>query len=141
MPTSQSPDDIATKWATRLGAATQQITQGVNAVTVNPAAKAAAASQQYLNGVNAAVASGKYQRGLGRVTLQSWQDAMLTKGLPRIATGATQAKPKFSAFMAKWMPYQQGLQQKLQQMPRGDLQTNIQRAVMAMEYNAAFKYQ
>lgn len=138
---SKSPQDIATKWSQRLAAATAQITAGVQAVTVNPCATAASRSAAYQQGVANAVASGKYQRGLGRVTLQAWQNAMITKGIPRIAGGATIAVPKVLAFMSAWMPYMQGLKAQLASTPRGDLQTNIQRAVAAMNYNAAFRYQ
>lgn len=141
MATPKNPSDIAAKWARNLGAATQSIQAGVQAVTVNPAQSALAQVNAYVQGVQAAVNSGKYQRGLQRVTLQSWQNAMLTKGLNRIAAGASAAQPKMEAFMTKFMPYLQGLQSQLAATPRGDLQTNIQRAVTAMQYIANFKYQ
>lgn len=133
--------DVAKKWMQNLSASTASIAAGVQAVTVNPAAAAAARQDAYQAGVQRAVADGSYQRGLGRVTLQSWQQAMQTKGIPRIASGAAASQPKMQAFMDKWLPYQQGLAAQLASTPRGDLQTNIQRAVTAMNYNAAFKYQ
>ena len=64
---------------------------------------------------------------------------MLTKGLPRIASGAAQAEPKFQAFMSEFMPHiEQGLRQ-LQGMPRGDLNQNIQRMVAMVQHNARFR--
>lgn len=141
MAAAKNPSDIAAKWARNLGAATQSIQAGVNAVTVNPAQAALAQVNAYVQGVQNAVNSGKYQRGLQRTTLAGWQQAMLGKGLQRIAAGATAAQPKMEAFMAKFLPYLQGLQSQLAATPRGDLQTNIQRAVMAMQYIAQFKYQ
>lgn len=135
-----SSSDVAAKWAKNLSSSTASITAGVNAVTVNPAATASSRAQAYAQGVQDAVNSGKYQRGLARVTLQSWQQSMINKGIPRIASGAQAAVPKMQAFMDKWLPYQQGLLAKLASTPRGDLSTNIQRAVTAMQYNAAFVY-
>jgi hypothetical protein len=132
---------VAQKWATNLAGSTASIQAGVQAVTVNPAQQAAAAVNQYLAGVQQAVADGSYVNGLSKVTLQSWQQAMLVKGVPRIASGATAAQPKFQAFMGSWLPYMQQLQQTLQATPRGDLQTNIQRAVTAMNFAAAYKGQ
>lgn len=133
--------DVAKKWARNLSASTESIKNGVQNVTVNPAERAAARQDAYVAGVQAAVASGKYKRGLGRVTLQSWQDSMINKGITRIASGASAATPKVQGFLEKWLPYQELLKSKLSSMPRGDLQQNIQRAVTAMEHNANFKYQ
>src|SRR5262245_1546875 len=96
--------DVARKWASRLGAAGESIRQGVQGVTVNPAERAAARQDAYVAGVQRAVADGRYVRGLRRVTLQSWQDAMLSKGLPRVASGATAALPKVQNFLEKWLP-------------------------------------
>ena len=135
---SMSSADVAAKWARNLSSASTSMVAGVNAVTVNPAAAAAAAIPAYLAGVQAAVQSGKMARALGKVSLQQWQQAMIQKGIPRVASGAANAVPKMQAFMDKWLPYQQGLKSKLAATPRGDLATNIQRAVMAIQYNAAF---
>lgn len=139
MPVNQDSSAVAQKWAKNLSASTSAIQAGVQAVTVNPAQLAAQAVNQYLAGVQAAVASGKFQRNLQKVTLQDWQNAMLTKGLNRIAAGASAAQPKMAAFMGKWLPYMQQLQSKLSSMPRGDLNQNIQRAVVAIQHNAAFQ--
>lgn len=137
---ARSSADVASKWSRNLAASTTTIQAGVQGVTQNPAQKAAAQSQAYLSGVQNAVASGRWQRGLARVSLQSWQDAMLRKGIPRIAAGASAALPKMQTFLDKWLPYQDALKQKLATMPRGDLQQNIARAVAAIEHNAAFVY-
>ena len=135
---TKTPAQIAQKWARDLAASTETIRTGVEAVTESPTSKAAARSDAYLRGVQQAVADGKGQNGLNRVSLQHWKDDMLTKGLPRIASGASQAEPKFQAFMAEFMPHiEQGLRQ-LQSMPRGDLNQNIQRMVAMVQHNARF---
>jgi hypothetical protein len=136
----KNPSDVANKWANGLAGAGSSIEKGVRAVTQNPAEKAAQRQDAWLAGVNRAASNGKYQRGLRRVTLQAWQDAMIQKGLPRIASGASQAKGKFEQFMSKWLPHQEALKQKLSSMPRGDLQQNIARMVAAVQHNASFEY-
>lgn len=136
----KNPTAVAAKWAQNMGRATDTIRAGVAATTQNPAEKAAARQDAYVEGVQRAVASGKFRRALGKVTLQGWQDAMNNKGLTRIASGATAAQPKMAAFLEKFLPHVEAGKQKLATMPRGDLQANIQRAVAMMEHNAQFKY-
>lgn len=135
----RNPQQIAAKWARNLGAATQTIKDGVLAVTQNPAEKAAQRESAYVAGVQRAVASGKWQRGLRKVTLQSWQDSMIQKGLPRIMDGANRAQQKFMDFMVRWLQYLDGLKPILAQMPRGDLQQNIQRMIRTVEYAANYR--
>lgn len=130
--------DVANKWATNLAQSTQAITQGVQQVTTAPTQLAAQNLQGYLAGTQQAVASGKMQQALNKVSLSDWQNAMIQKGVPRVATGAANAKPKFQAFMQSFLPYlQQGVQQ-LQNQPRGTLEQNIQRAVTMMQWNANY---
>ena len=132
--------DVAKKWAQNLTAATQSIQQGVQGVTTAPTALAAAQAQAFVTGVTNAVASGKWQAGLNRVTLQDWQTAMIQKGIPRVGPGATAAQGKFAAFMNQLLPFQQSLSQQLQQMPRGDINANIQRMVFwATQMHQNFK--
>ena len=64
---------------------------------------------------------------------------MLTKGLPRIAAGASSGEPKMLNFLDQFLPYVAAGKKELERIPRGDLQTNIARAVAMMEHNAKFK--
>jgi hypothetical protein len=86
-----------------------------------------------------AVQSGKYAESLNRVTLQDWQAAMINKGIPRVAAGAAEGKGKFQTFMTQFLPWIQQGQQSLESMPRGDLETNIQRMVTMVRHNANFR--
>lgn len=138
---AKDPAAVAAKWSKNLAGSTDSIRAGVQAVTVAPTQRAAQRLDAYLAGVQQAVASGKMARKLNAHSLADWQQSMLNKGVNRVAAGATAAVPKMQAFLAKWLPYQDQLKQKLANMPRGDLQTNIQRAVTAIEHNAAFKGQ
>lgn len=133
--------EVARKWSRNLAQAGESIKAGVQAVTENPAEKAAARADAYAAGVQRAVAEGRFQRGLRRVTLADWQNAMLTKGVQRVAAGASAATPKVTAFMEKFLPHQEALKSKLKAMPRGDLQANIMRAIAAIEHNASFRMQ
>ncbi len=139
MAKTHNPTTISAAWARNLGAATQKITAGVQSVTVAPTQIAAQRADAYLQGVQASVQSGKYQAGLQRVTLADWQQSMVQKGIPRIASGATAAQPKMEAFLTSFLPYVEAGQRQLQSMPRGTLQDNINRAVFMMQYNAAYK--
>lgn len=134
-----SPQAAADKWAANLSSATQAIKAGIQAVSVSPTSKAAARLDQYLAGVNAAVSSGRMAAKLNAVSLQSWQNAAIVKGVPRIAQGAAQSKDKFAAFMTKWLAHEAQLSSTLASMPRGTLDQNIARAVAVIQHNAAFK--
>lgn len=134
-----SAQALAQKWAKNLGGSGESIRRGVEAVTVSPTQKAAARSDAYLAGVQRAVADGKYQAGLRRVTLQDWQQSMLQKGINRIASGANAAVGKMESFLSEFLPHVEAGQRMLESMPRGDLSSNIGRAVAMMEWNAKFK--
>ena len=134
---AKNPQQVAQKWAGNLGGATTAIQNGVNAVTVAPTQKAAAQAAAYVAGVQQAVNSGKWQAGLNGVSLQVWQTAMVTKGIPRIATGAQAAVNKFQTFMTSLLQYQQaGLSQL---PPRGDRNQNKARMNAWSDYMANFR--
>lgn len=132
------PAEAARRWAQRLGAATDKIRSGVQAVTVSPGEKAVRQVDQYVAGIQRAVAERRWQDGLLAMTLQDWKDMMLTKGLPRIASGAQAAIPKFERFLTAFFPHLETGLRQLESMPRGDLQQNIARAVFMIEHNARF---
>jgi hypothetical protein len=130
----KDPAGTAAKWAQRLGAAGQAITDGVAAVREAPGAKAAAQSAVWLANLQAAQV--KWERNVSAVTLQQWQNAMTTKGIPRIGQGATAAIPKMTQFMQQWLPYAEQGRQSLP--PRGTVEQNYQRALAMMQYNHNF---
>ena len=132
-----TPDQATAKWLQRLSASTQQITDGVNAVTVAPGAKAAAAASLWAQRV--AASQPKWATRVGAVSLQSWQQSMITVGIPRVATGAQAKQGKVLSFMQQWLPYEQAAQAKVQAMPKGDINASIARATSMIQANAAFK--
>lgn len=134
-----SPQQAAQNWSNGMQGAGAKIKAGIQAVTTSPTQLAAAASDRYQQGVLAAVASGKFAANLQAVSLQSWQQSAINKGIPRIAAGASAAVGKMQNFLTQFLPFINGVVAQLP--PRGDLQTNINRAVSVMQGAANFKYQ
>lgn len=116
-------DQVANKWATNTGAATQAYTDGVNAVTVAPGQ--AAARQADLWAQNTAAAKSKYAANSAKVSLADWQASATGKGAARLASGVQAAQPKMQAAMQKLLPY---IAQQVNALPqRGTLDQNINR--------------
>jgi hypothetical protein len=132
-----TPDQATAKWLARLSASTTQITDGVNAVTVAPGTKAAASKDLWAQRV--AAAKDKWASRVGSVSLQSWQQSMINVGIPRIAQGAQQKQGKTLAFMQQFLPYLDTGVAKIKAMPKGDLQSSINRAAAMIQHNANFK--
>ena len=129
------------KWARNTAASSESVKQGVQAVTESPMAKAAAASDRYVQGVQNAVSSGKYQAGLMSVSLQSWKDSVITKGIPRMQQGIQSATPKVTSFMQQFLPYVQSAAAQVQSMPKGGVENGIARAAAMIRATSQFKYQ
>lgn len=132
----QDAATIAAKWSTGLQNATQKITDGVNAVQTAPGAKAAAQKAVYV--ANVVANQDKWARKVGAVSLPSWKDSMITKGIPRIGQGATAAQPKFANFMTQLLPAIQSSVNSLP--PRGGLDANIARMTQHVRTMAKFQY-
>ena len=122
-----SQQEILQKWKMNTGNSTTAYKAGVMAVTENPAAKAAAASEKYRTGVMAALDSGKYQRGLSRVTLQSWQQAAATTGATRLASGVAKGEAKMNAFLTQFVPFQQSVTASVRAMDSSTPEAREQR--------------
>jgi hypothetical protein len=132
---AKNPADVAKKWSQGLAASGSAITAGVQAVTVAPGQAAVAQKAQYVAGVQANV--DKWARRTAAVPLGDWQSAMINKGVPRIATGATAAEPKFEAFMGKLLPH---IDQVKRTLPaRGNLDQNIARMTTFVRGMTTFK--
>lgn len=137
MPIRVSPQQAADKWASRLTGATDQIRQGVQAVTVAPGQKAAAAANLWLQRVQQS--RDKFAANVGRVGLADWQQAMIEKGIPRISAGATAGTPKMAAFMQEFLPYLATGVARVDSMPKGTLDQSIARATAMIQHNASFR--
>lgn len=131
---AKDPATVAANWASRLGQSTQAITDGINAVTVAPGQAAARQKTVWQN--NTVAAANKWASNTAAVPLEQWKNDTITKGVPRIATGAQAAIPKVQAFQTKLLPYIQNQVNSLP--PRGDLATNINRLVQFVQGMAKF---
>lgn len=134
LPTAQA---WLSKWGTNLNAAGTYIKNGVSAVQTAPGVSAAAASDRMIAGVQAAVTSGKWQRNVSAVSLQSWQNSMINKGIPRIAQGVTQAQankvPQITALLGAISTAVQATNS----LPKGGLEQGIARATTFMRAMSA----
>jgi len=136
-----TPDQAADKLARRLKSATQDIENGVKAVTESPMKAAAANPDKWVNGVMAARQNGSWQRGLEKVTLEDWKNKMITKGIPRIGSGIDAAMPKLKDFFKQLLPFEANLQTEVDRMPDTTLEDSINRAGAWMRGMAQFQKQ
>ena len=115
--------DAAASWVTGMSAAGPKYTAGVQAVKVAPGTLAAAAAPLWA--ANVAAAQPKYAKNVGAVTKEMWQNAAVTKGAPRLASGAQAAQPKMQSFMQKFIPQLSNIVDGLP--ARGTFETNVNR--------------
>lgn len=126
---AMSADQIAANWAARLGASTDKMTAGAQAVTVPPGQ--AAARQKAVWAQNVAAAQNKWATNVAGVSLASWQADYINKGLPRVGTGAQNAVPKMTSFFTKLIPAINSAKASLP--PRGTYDQNKARAAAWMD--------
>lgn len=140
MAKQMTAEQIAEKQVRRSQAATQDYKNGVNAVKESPTKKAAEAVDRYLAGVQASVADGSYVDGCNAVSLADWQSKTAGKGAANYAPGVVAAQQTIADFHAQRTQMQQSIDAELQSMPRGDAETNIQRAITQMRRMTEFKF-
>jgi len=133
---AQNPQDVAARWAQRMGSSTDKWQAGVDGVTVAPGAAAARQKAAYVNGVNQS--ADKWATRVASVSLQDWKDAMTNKGKQRIATGATAAQSKFADFMTALLP--QIDRAKANLGPRGTFEQNTARMVAFSQNMHSWSY-
>lgn len=129
MPTAQ---EVQEKWARKLKASGQDITNGIKRVSEAPGVKAARQKNVMLSNLSEAVNSGKWEKKVAGVSLQDWQNAAINKGVGRIGAGVDGAKDKATAAFADVLSDVAATVSEVERTPRGDLSTNIGRAVTMM---------
>lgn len=120
MPTAA---DAAARWVQNTGGAVQRYTDGVKSVTVSPGQ--AAARQADLWARNTAAARNKFAANSAKVTLSDWQNATVTKGGQRLASGVQAAQGNYEQALSKLLPYIESARGSLP--ARGDIEANITR--------------
>lgn len=134
-----TPEEAADKLIQRAKAAAPHIAAQVDKVTTAPTEKAAQKIDKMQANFQAAIASGKVERGLRRVSLEDWKKAMKEKGVPRIAQGLDQAKDKIVEFNREFYPYLERVQSEVDAMPDTTLEDNITRMVHNVRRISEFK--
>lgn len=121
---------VAAKWATRLSGATQEIINGVNAVTEAPGIAAARQVEAWAQRTIAA--KSKWAKNTAAVPLQDWQAKMTGIGAQRVAQGAQANVGKVQNFQSQLLPYVENLQRTIKAMP------NVTKEDRRMRMNANF---
>lgn len=136
---ARNPQDVANLWASHLAGATQKITTGVSNPKRPPTQAAASAADKWQARVSDPAAKAKFIASLGRVSTADWQQAMTQKGIPRIASGANAAIPKFSTFLSSFLPFQDSVTQQVHAMPSNNLEDNINRMIAQVRGTARYR--
>jgi len=134
-----TPQQVAEKHARRTKGAQQDMIAGVNAVAVNPAEKAVAKEQKLVSNWNAAIQSGKWSRGMKRVTLDGWKKSMIEKGAGRVAAGIDASIDKTTEFFAQLLPFQADLVAKIDKMPDLTIEDSVARSAEFIRGMSKFK--
>lgn len=132
---------VVDKWVRNMSSAGETIKAGVQKMQQTPGVNAAAAADKYAQACAQAVADGSYSAGQMSYSLQSYKDAVIQKGLPRIAAGATAAKPKVTQFFQQLLPFTSQLSDQIRAMPNNGIEDSIARATAAIRGMANFKFQ
>lgn len=132
---------FAKKWAANTTAATQAMKDGVMAVSEAPGAKAAQAADRWASGVQEALANGKFANNVGSVTLEQWRQAFIKKGIPRVATGASEAIPVVEQFAAQLLPHTARSKAECKAMPQGKGAAAVARMMRNYEIMSQFRFQ
>jgi hypothetical protein len=108
---------VASKWATRTSAASQDYVDGVTSTDKDPTALAIAAIPRMRSRVLESIDSGKVAAGLRRVGKQGWIAAVQAKGAANFSSGVQAAEGKVAAAFAPLLAFESNLQRQVQAMP------------------------
>lgn len=134
-----SATQFAEKWGRRLSGATQDIRAGVERVDTSPTALAALKQDKMLQKITESIVSGKWARGLARVSLQEWRDAVINKGLGRIPAGVSAATSKMQEFGRQLIDHENAGLGMIEGLPDVTLEDSIARAAAWMRHMAEFR--
>lgn len=140
MAKSLTAQQIADKQVRRSTAAVQDYKDGIMNTKDNPMQKAALAVDQWFAGLQKAYNDGTYVDALNNTPKSVWQDAAVKKGATAYAPGVQAAQATIADFHSQRMQQQQQIDSQLAGMPRGDLNTNIQRMLTQVNGMAQFKF-
>jgi predicted transcriptional regulator len=122
--TNVPPDQLAANWANNLAGAQARMQAGAQAVTTPPGQ--AAAAQQAVWLANVTAAANRWAQNVAAVTTQQWQTAYISKGLPRVASGAQAAQANFATILGRIIAAEKTIVPGLP--ARGNIDANIARS-------------
>jgi hypothetical protein len=122
--TNVPPDQLAQAWATNLASAANRMQAGAQAVTTSPGQAAAAQQATWLANVTAS--ANLWAQKVAAVSTQQWQQAYITKGIPRVAQGAQTAQATFAQTLGRIIAAEKSIVASLP--ARGNLEANIARS-------------
>jgi hypothetical protein len=123
------------KWGRRLNGASTDIKNGVMQVKTSPGQAAAAQKDLWLQKIQERADT--WATNVAKVSLGDWQDAMVNKGIGRIAAGVTSAQASKAQVIDNLLKAVDTASAAARQVPRGSLEQNIQRAVTFMQTMSA----
>jgi hypothetical protein len=131
---------ILRKWVTNAGsgASATNWKEGVSRVVVSPTHKAAQKLDKYLSSVNEAVSSGRMRESLMSVDTPQWQDACQRKAA-NFTTGIKAGEAKMQRFLTNFLPMQQQVTDRVNQMPDGTLEERIAKSAEQARQTASLK--
>lgn len=133
----------ATRWAAKMGEANDKIRQGVTALQTAPGEIATRAENENKMRTNwlASLASGKWHNNTVAVTLQSWQQSMIVKGLANMPAGIASGTPKVQAYATRAIPIMTALQAQIKAMPKANINDSKARMIAWIDGMVAAKPQ
>lgn len=120
--------EASEKWGRRLKGATSDIAKGIARVTQAPGIAAAKQANVFADKVAKSVTEGRWQAAVASVSVEEWKRAATEKGVGRITQGVDGAAAKHAAVMEKIIAAVDQSVAVVNQTPRGDLETNINRS-------------
>ena len=121
-----SAQAAAQKWAANYSASGPEITAGVQNPRADPTAAAIANKNGWVQGVNRAATDGSWENGLRKAGQAGWQNGMMQKTIPSLATRAQAGLAHYQAFRNAWNTF---LDSALPNLPaRGTYEQNMARA-------------
>ena len=133
-----TPAEGAQKWGDRLKGAGAEIRRGVERVRESPTEKAAAQQDKMLARLTEAIRTGKWARGLARVTLAEWKSSMTDLGIGRIPAGVDRAQGKMTDFLDQLFAHENAGLAEVNRMSDVTLEDSIARATAWMRHMAGF---
>ena len=96
-------------------------------VSEAPGIRAAQQVDAMRAGILESLDNGTWQRAVSGVSLGDWQDAMINKGIPRLAVGVDQATTKIRDKIATLLQEVESAQTAVDRMPKGTFQDSLNR--------------